>query len=147
METNPKVEIDIPQSAQFHLTMVQGIIERMSSNSTACKAWCITIVSALLVLLTDRDNSNYVLITSLPIILFFFLDTYYLSLEKRFRKSHNSFIDKLHSGKLNVKDLYAITPEEKAVKSFFHSVISLSIWTFYLSLVVLVFLIRYFIVN
>lgn len=144
---NPKIQVDIPQSAQFHLSMVQGIIQRMSSNSTSCKAWCITLVSALLVLISERSDPNYALITFLPIILFFVLDTYYLSLEKRFRKSHNSFIEKLHSGSLQIKDLYAITPEEKAVKMFFYSAISLSIWTFYLTLSALVLWVMLFIIN
>lgn len=147
MKSNHDVKFDIPQSAQFHLNMVQSIIQRMSSNSTSCKAWCITLVSALLVLLSEHGDTNYAFITCLPIFLFFVLDTYYLSLEKRFRMSYDSFINRLHNGKLRVKDLYAITPGEEPIKHFLHSAKSPSVWPFYLTLFVLVLWVRFFIIT
>lgn len=138
---NCNIMDSIPQSAQSHLNMVQGIIQRMSANSTSCKAWAITLVSALLVIISNQDGPDYGLIAFLPVLLFFGLDTYYLSLEKRFRKSHDTFIKKLHEGSLQVSDLFAITPEENAVKMFFKSAKSLSICTFYPILFILVLII------
>ena len=43
-------------SVQSHLQIMQGVIQRMASNSTSCKAWCITIVSAILVLIADKNK-------------------------------------------------------------------------------------------
>ena len=34
-----------------HLIILQGSIQRLADNSRACKTWCITLVSAVLVLL------------------------------------------------------------------------------------------------
>ena len=35
-------------AVQTHLTIVQGVIQRMAENSRSCKLWCITLVSAVL---------------------------------------------------------------------------------------------------
>jgi len=36
------------QAVQSHLSIIQSVIQRMASNSTSSKAWCITLVSAIL---------------------------------------------------------------------------------------------------
>ena len=38
-------------SVQAHLTIMQGVIQRMAENSRSCKVWCVTLVSATLVLI------------------------------------------------------------------------------------------------
>lgn len=40
-------------AVQAHVSMLQGIINRMANNSANCKTWTITIVAAMLVLLVD----------------------------------------------------------------------------------------------
>ncbi|MCP4566711.1 MAG: hypothetical protein GY841_03920 [FCB group bacterium] len=122
------------QAVQAHLGIMQTIIQRMASNSASCKAWCITLVSAILVMIADKGKPEFALIAIIPAILFLVLDTYYLALEKMFRASYNSFIDKLHSGKLESSDLYAVIPKGSMFKTFFLSLISFSIWPFYLTL-------------
>ena len=47
-------------SVQAHLGIIQGVIQRMATNSAACKTWCITIVSAILVVVADKQNPNLV---------------------------------------------------------------------------------------
>jgi len=119
----------------------------MASNSSQCKAWCITIVSAILVIVADKSKPDYAWIAMLPAILFFALDTYYLTLEKGFRSSYNSFVKKIHRGELGADDLYSVEPSgdtfrhrRKALKSF-------SIWGFYIGLVVLIFVARYVVLG
>ena len=46
-----------------------------------------------------------------PAALFYLLDAYYLMLERRFRKSYNTFVEKVHPGKVRTSDLYAVTPK------------------------------------
>lgn len=41
-------------AVQAHVSMLQGIINRMANNSANCKTWTITIVAAMLVLLVDK---------------------------------------------------------------------------------------------
>ena len=128
------------QAVQAHLGIMQTVIQRMASNSSSCKAWCITLVSAILVIVADKGNPEYALIAIIPAVLFLVLDTYYLALEKMFRASYNSFIDKLHSGKVDASDLYAVIPKDSMFKMFFLSLASFSIWPFYVTLLGMIFI-------
>lgn len=127
-------------SVQSHLTIQQSVIQRMASNSAGAKTWCITVVSAILVVVADKNKPDYVLLALIPCALFFFLDAYYLSLEKRFRASYNSFIKKLHEGSIEARDLFCVVPGEGAAKQLGLALLSLSVWPFYGVLVGMVWL-------
>lgn len=70
-------------AVQGYLSMLQGIINRMAGNSASCKTWTVTLVTALLALVLEKDiqlpNPYLCLI---PIALLFLLDCYYLGLER-----------------------------------------------------------------
>lgn len=134
-------------SVQTHLGILQGVIERMAANSTACKTWCITIVSAILVVVADKDKPKYVLIAFIPTFLFMCLDTYYLAMEKGFRNSYNSFVKKLHSSDLEAEDLYAVKPESRQSNLQLEAVKSFSVWGFYLVLAAMIALARFYILT
>lgn len=129
-------------AAQAHLGITQSVIQRMASNSASSKAWCITLVSAILVIVADKGKPNYALIAAIPTVLFLVLDTYYLALERSFRQSYNTFIEKLHGGQVVAADLYAVTPAGSLVKTFLQSLGSFSIWPFYLTLGVMIWVAR-----
>ena len=128
------------QAVQAHLSIAQNVIQRMASNSASCKAYCITLVSAILVLVADKGKPEYTLIALIPTGLFFALDTYYLALEKGSRKSYNDFIKKLHAGGIGASDLFAIEPSGNILTTALGSVRSFSIWPFYLTLTVMIFI-------
>lgn len=128
-----------PQAVQTHLQTTQSVIQRMASNSASCKAWCIALVSAILVIVATTGKPQYTLIAIIPTVLFLILDTYYLTLEKMFRQSYNLFIEKLHTGKVTTSDLYIVSPSGSMLRGFFSSFISFSIWPFYLTLLVMTF--------
>ncbi|HGE6026818.1 TPA: hypothetical protein ACGGR8_003781, partial [Vibrio cholerae] len=113
-------------SVQAHLTMLQNIIQRMASNSSSCKSWCITLVSAVLVIVADKGKPDYAWIALLPTVIFACLDTYYLALEKSFRETYNKFVQKLHNKRLVSSDLYAIKPQDKMSIHQFNAIKSLS---------------------
>ena len=127
-------------AVQAHLGIVQSAIQRMASNSEACKAWCITLVAAILVIVAEKGKPAYALIAAVPTILFSILDTYYLALEKCFRNSYNEFIDKIHGDRVAAVDLYAVMPLGSLPKSFARSLRSFSIWPFYLTLGLIIWL-------
>jgi len=126
------------QAVQAHLGITQAVIQRMASNSASCKTWCITLVSAILVLIADKGKPEYALIAVIPIVLFLALDAYYLALEKMFRLSYNEFIDKLHQGRVVATDLYAVVPSGSMSRTLGASVLSFSIWPFYATLLLMV---------
>lgn len=138
MSSKP-VEVD-PNSAsiQTHLGILQNVIQRMATNSSSCKAWCITLVSAVLVIVADKGQPDYAYIALLPTSVFAALDTYYLALEKGFRKSYNDFIIKLHNKKITEIDLYSVVPTGNISDLQLTSLKSFSVWGFYMSLAILI---------
>jgi len=72
-----------------HLEFIQNVILRMNTNSFLIKGWAITIVSALFVLATDDANINYVLISYIVILVFWFLDGFFIATERQYRALYN----------------------------------------------------------
>ena len=127
-------------SVHAHLANMQSVIQRMASNSSSSKAWCITLVSALLVIVADKGKSNYAWLAVIPTVLFLVVDAYYLALEKGLRDAYNAFIDKPHREDLQPSDLYAVAPSGPLTKQFVRSLISFAVWPFYLTLLVMIYL-------
>lgn len=75
-----------------HLEMIQSIITRMNLNSFQIKGWMITIVSALLALFVNSNNISYIVVALVPTILFWYLDAYYLQLERKFRELYKDVL-------------------------------------------------------
>ncbi|MEW5708891.1 MAG: hypothetical protein AB1830_08305 [Pseudomonadota bacterium] len=125
---------------QAHPSIAQAVIQRMASNSASCKAWCITLVAAILVIVADKGKPKYALIAVIPTVLFLVLDAYYLALERCFRVSYNEFIDKVHGGRVVAVDLYAVTPKGRLPTAVLRSLGSFAIWPFYLTLGVMIWL-------
>ena len=106
-------EIKNSSAVQAHINMLQGIINRMAANSANCKTWAIAILSALLALYADdKIGNNNFWICYIPTGLFFFLDCYYLGLERKFRKKQNQFVKIINSEENYEKELFAITLDE-----------------------------------
>lgn len=130
------------EAVQAHLEITQSVIQRMASNCASSKAWCITLVSAILVVVADKGVPQYALIAVIPTVLFLVLDSYYLALERMFRESYDSFIDKLHCGNVVASDLYAVSPHGSLFNTFFASLRSFSIWPFYLTLLAMILIVK-----
>ena len=132
-------------AVHVHLGIIQSVIQRMESNSSSSKAWCITLVSAVLVFVADKSKPEYACIAVIPTILFLFLDAYYLALEKAFRDSYNDFIDKLHQGCITPGDLFAVVPSGSLFRQFVKALRSFSVWPMYLSLLCMIYLAKRFV--
>jgi len=139
----PMVEFE---SAAVHsyLNILQSVINRMAANSASCKSWCITLVTGIIVVLINKDKSEFIYISLVPAFLFTFLDCYYLAAEKGFRGKYNAFIGKLHEGTAVRSDLFIVLPETNInFRSIFSCLKSHSILPFYLTLIIIVFVILY----
>jgi hypothetical protein len=129
-------------SAAVHaqLQIYQGIVGRMASNSAQSKTWSITIVAALLVLLADRGNVEFAAVAIVPIMLFFFLDSYYLHLERCFIGSYNKFLKHVREGTATDEELFKIAPPTglgTMCTGVGKSCLSVSVWPFYTTLLIL----------
>lgn len=99
-----------------HLEFLQNNIARMNQCSFKMKGWAITLVSAFLALYVSTiqysPNKIFIAIAIIPTIMFWLLDAYYLSMERKFIAMYNECI-----GLLNKKDRvglrkYEISPQK-----------------------------------
>lgn len=111
-----------------HLEFIQNIINRMATNSFIIKGWCITIVSTLFVLAEKDTNQKFVIISWLPIIAFWVLNSYFLKIEREYRVLY----DGVRKG--NVEDFSMDTKGYRICIT--DTMFSFPILIFYLTLVV-----------
>lgn len=121
-------------AVRAHLSIMQAVIQRMAGNSASCKMWCVLMVGVMLLLSARKDMP----LAFIPAVLFLFLDTYYLALERAFRGSYNAFVRKLHKGEVALSDLYVVRPRGRIGWQFAQSLGSSAIWPFYSVLVILI---------
>lgn len=139
-----KVTFDSP-SVQSYLTILQSVISRMATNSSNSKTWCVSLVSAIIVIVADKAKPDYVWISVIPIVLFLLLDSYYLSLERQFRSVYNDFIRKLHFGSATVDDVFFVAPRSGAGGTSWAIIKaggSIATWPFYVLLAVMLLVVR-----
>ncbi|MXZ89872.1 MAG: hypothetical protein F4W95_10030 [Chloroflexi bacterium] len=117
------------------------MINRMAENSRSCKVWCVTLVAATLVLVARTAEPQHALIALVPTLLFLFLDSYYLALERAFIRSQNAFVGRLHQSELESADLYRVVPSGMGLPLIMRCLLgSVSIWPFYLLVTVTILL-------
>ena len=87
----------------------------------------------------QSKDPDYALLGLAPVLLFLFLNTYYLALEQSFRISYDNFVRTLHEeGGANPNQLYLMPKGTPIKKQAWISVRSVSIWLFYLALVLVI---------
>lgn len=82
-----------------HLEFIQTSISRISGNLFLLKGWGITLIAALFALAANDTNKAYILIAYFPLFIFWILDGYFLSHERRFRALYE------HVRKLREEDI------------------------------------------
>jgi hypothetical protein len=102
-----------------HLEMIQGIINRMASNSFALKGWAVTLVAGIFALASKDADKKYFLVAYIPVIVFWFLDSYYLLQERLFRSLYGR-VRKLPDDKIDF-DMNTSKDELKTEKNTFCS--------------------------
>ena len=82
-----------------YLQMMQSNIERMATNSANCKTWMVAFVTAFMALSSSIAVARYwLLLGIIPILLFWYLDTFYLHLERAMRNRERDFLNKIAAG-------------------------------------------------
>ena len=115
-----------------HLGMLQNVIQRMAENSRNCKLWCVTTLSAIIFFAAREDKPDLILLALIPLALFSFLDTYYLSLEQRFRSTYDQLLGRINRGEYGPDNAFQIKPADWCWQVLSRSISSSSIWLFYL---------------
>ncbi len=89
----------IPKECMMkEIDTIQGVINRMASNSFLMKGWAVTLVSVTLLL---KGDNYQVYIAFIPLLTFWYLDAYFLRLERAYRKLYSWVIQ----NRLNTDEL------------------------------------------
>lgn len=91
-------KFDYSDDDRQYLQMMQENITRMATNSTNCKTWAVTIVAGFLAIGTSVDELNgWLVLALLPVFGFWYLDTFYLHLERGMRNRQKDFLNKVRT--------------------------------------------------
>ena len=72
-----------------YLELIQGVINRMASNSFMLKGWAVTLVAGIFALAGKDADKSYFIVAYIPVIVFWLLDSYYLMQERIYRGLYN----------------------------------------------------------
>ncbi len=127
-----------------HLEFIQAAISRMAGNLFLLKGWSVTLIAALFALAAKDANQLYVLVAYYPLLVFWALDGYFLSQERKFRALYDH-VRTLDEGSINFSmDTSAFSNDKNT--SWFAAVFSKTLFIYYGGLaalmVGLMFLIR-----
>ncbi len=73
-----------------HLEMIQGVINRLSTNSFLLKGWSVVLISALFAVSVGGSNPAFIFLAYIPAFVFWGLDGYFLWEERKFRALYDS---------------------------------------------------------
>jgi hypothetical protein len=116
------------------IDLIQNIIKRMASNSFLIKGWTITLVVATLLL---KGKKYQVLIAFIPLLVFWFLDAYFLWQERMYRKLYDWVIKNRLSTDEYLFNMNAYRFKNE-VQSKFRIMFSITLGWFYGSIAILV---------
>ena len=114
----------------------------MNSNSFQLKGWTVTLVSALLALFANSSNKLFICVATLPTLLFWILDAYYLQQERKFRRVYNDVVRFNYGNSHTEIGLFEmpINIYQGGKYSYRSAFLSKSVIGFYLSICLLLFL-------
>jgi len=77
------------ENKRKHLEFIQAAVNRMASNLFLLKGWTVTLIAALFALAAKDSKPVYFLIAYIPPFMFWVLDGYFLSQERKFRSLYD----------------------------------------------------------
>ena len=119
------------------LDLIQSCILRMANNSFQLKGWAITLATLAFAVMPGEKAKFAALI---PVFAFWYLDAFYLRLERLYIKMYNWVLNERPGG--NTTYLFNLNPERFAddVNSIANLMMSTTLRRFYGSLIVAIFI-------
>jgi hypothetical protein len=117
-----------------HMSMIQGVITRLETNSFTLKALAMTLAAAVLAFSGSVKKPSWVypLAGCFPVVVFWIMDAQYLRLGRLFRRLYDS----VRLGKEKKPFSMNIKPFKKDEQSVVRIAFSWSVCWFYLSIIV-----------
>lgn len=80
-----------------HLEMIESIIERLGNNSFQLKGWAVALVAIVGTLSAQGSDKRFFLLAFLPLLAFWWLDAFYLQLERKYKTLYKTVLHKKES--------------------------------------------------
>ncbi len=130
---------------QHFISYLEGIINRMASNSANCKNWLLAIFAGCMAMQPSMQSAVDKICLAYPlVILFCLLDSYYLGCEKYFRDMMGDFVKRVRENDNQYREkLYKFENRTiiDDIKSVIAGFFSIATWPFYGTLIIIVVLI------
>jgi len=126
-----------------HLEFIQNVITRMNTNSFQIKGMTIAMVSALMAIYATTPRQILIFWGIIPTLFFWFLDTYYLQQERKYRGIYNDVIglEKVVIVRHYEMPTHKYTKTVNKQYSFFNVFLSKTILLLYASIIAILLLI------
>ncbi len=119
-----------------HLEFIQGVVNRLASDSFRLKGWAVVLIAALLVLSVRGGRIELVAIGIVPVLIFWGLDGYFLWQERLFR----ALYDHVRGLKESEVDFSMATDTFRAGwnRNWMGATLSITLILFYLALIAVI---------
>lgn len=132
--------MEVNESRIRYLEAIQRVIDRLSNTSFILKGWAVSLVAGLIALAASGTNQGYVLISYIPIAVFWFLDAYFLMMERQYRNLFNENTD------LSLKlDSFSIKRQKGNIDLYTRALFSITMLLTYIPLIAATVIIMFFI--
>ena len=136
-------------SVVSYLESLQSVISRMGGNSANIKALIAVVYTIFITLLIAiKELKTYWWIGLIIVFVGILMDTYYLALEKMYRRKYNDFVDILNKGQIDEKAIYNMNPKSTYLKYELFAVMldavrSFSVIVFYILFIGITILLKF----
>lgn len=133
-----------------HMSTIQGLITRFAGNSANCKNMCLTLIAAILALLSSNKDPQTLKIAYSVLLLMAWMDGYYLGMERTAVELSRASAKKIQSGTFTYDDVYKIAIGGRGWQPIWHAckaLLSHSIWPFYGGLLICLVVIQWYFAN
>lgn len=143
------VDLKDRPSVIAYLGFLQDVISRMGGNSSNIKALIAVVYTIFVtILIAIKELNGYWWGGLIIAVVGMIMDTYYLALERMYRKKYNVFVDKLNNGQIDVKEIYKMNPKSTDLKYEVFAVIleaitSFSVTGFYILFIGITILLKF----
>lgn len=125
-----------------HLELIQGVIGRLGNDAFVVKGWAVTVVGALLGLAVNSEDSDLALVSVLPTLAFWGLDTYFLRSERLFRalydqvRTGSDAVEPFFMGATSEPFLSLVSEgENRHITSWWRTALRPTLWILYATLI------------
>ena len=128
------------ENKRKHLEIIQAVISRLAGNLFFLRGWTITLITGVFAIALSKDASKgYFLLVYLLLAIFWVLDGFFLSQERRFRSLYDH-VRKLEESQIDFS-MKTRTYKSHRRNTWFGAMLSSTLLWFYVPLAVAIFIV------